>query len=188
MCKDPRHERLAFRPAKGYSTLLVFAVVLLLMSTLAGCGYQVVGRGSLPGGIQTLAVRILENRSSETGVETTFTNALINELNRRRRGSVVDMNRADGILEGTIESLSWGTVSRTGTNTAAERRVYAQLSLTLTDGQGNVLWQRSGISAEQAYTVVDGNKTATENNRRQAIGTLSGQMAENVYRRLTDNF
>ena len=40
----------------------------------------------------------------------------------------------------------------------------------------------------QAYTVVGDNKTATDYNRRQAIGVLAQHMAENIYRRLTDNF
>ncbi len=154
----------------------------------AACGYQFAGRGDLPGGIQTLSVRILENHTSESGVETIFTNSLINELNRRRRGSVVDDTRAHAILQGSIESLGWETVARVGTHTAAERRVYASLALTLTDMQGNILWKRSGLRAEQAYAVVEGNKPATESNRRRAITTLSEQMAETVYRRLTDNF
>jgi len=164
------------------------AGVLLCAGMIAACGYQVAGRGDLPGGIQTLAVQMLQNRTSETGVETTFTNALINELNRRRQGSVVFVEKADGVLKGTIESITWDTVARRGTNTASERRVYALLSLILTDGAGNVLWKRSGLKAEQAYAVVDGNKSATEANRRNALGVLSEQMAEHVYRRLTDNF
>lgn len=163
-------------------------LVLLFTGTLAGCGYQLVGKGDLPGGIQTITVEMLDNRSSETGIETAFTNALINELNRRRRGTVVDSQKADAVLAGAIESLTWDTVARRGVNTASERRVYASLSLTLTDGAGNVLWKRAGLKAEQAYAVVDGNKSSTESNRRKAINILSEQMAEYVYRRLTDNF
>jgi outer membrane lipopolysaccharide assembly protein LptE/RlpB len=163
-------------------------VVAIIICMTAACGYQFAGRGELPGGIQTLSVRILDNRTSESGVETIFTNSLINELNRRRRGSVVEDARADAVLQGSIESLAWETVARVGTRTAAERRVYASLVLTLTDMQGNVLWRRSGLRAEQAYAVVEGNKSATESNRRRAITTLSEQMAETVYRRLTDHF
>ena len=155
---------------------------------ITACGYQFAGRGDLPGGIQTLSVRILENKTSETGAEITFTNALINELNRRRRGSVVEGASADGVLQGAIQTIVWDTVSRTGVKTAAERRVYATIALTLTDLEGNELWKRAGIRAEQAYAVVDGNKSATESNRRRAITTLSEQMAEEVYRRLTDKF
>ena len=165
---------------------------LLILAGIAAmctaCGYQFAGRGDLPGGIQTLSVRILENRTSETGVEITFTNALINELNRRRRGSVVKGASAGGVLQGTIESIVWDTVARTGTISAAERRVYATVALVLKDMDGNELWKRDGIRAEQAYAVVEGNKSATESNRRRAITTLSEQMAEEVYRRLTDKF
>jgi outer membrane lipopolysaccharide assembly protein LptE/RlpB len=153
-----------------------------------GCGYRLAGRGELPGSVQSIAVRMLENRSSETGVETLITNALINELNRRRQGSVTAPDRADAVLSGTIDSLRWDTVAHRGVNTAAERKVYATISLTLTDRSGKVLWQRSGLSGSQAYTVVGDNKTATEINRRQAVAVLAEQVAENVYRRLTDNF
>ncbi len=164
-------------------------VILLAISVLiSACGYQFAGRGDLPGGIQTLSVRVLENRTSETGAEIIFSNALINELNRRRRGSVVEDTRSDGVLQGTITTIVWETVARTGINTAAERRVRATISLVLTDMEGNELWKRDSVRAEQAYVVVDGNKSATESNRRRAIATLSEQMAEEVYRRLTDNF
>jgi hypothetical protein len=156
---------------------------------LSACSYQFAGRGDLPGGIKHIAVQVLENHSSETGIEIPITNALINALNRRRQGSVVKVGEADGVLSGTIDAIVWGTVSRRGINTASERRVTATLSLALTDDGGNVIWERSGLSAAEAYEVSqDGNKTITEGNRRQAIFILSEQMAENVYRQLTDNF
>ncbi len=138
--------------------------------------------------MQTVAVQMLENRSSETGVESLFTNALINELNRRRQGSVTGMDKADATLHGNIETISWKTVARRDTNTAAERRVSATISLQLTDKNGKTIWKGSGLKAEQAYMVDEDNKQTTENNRRQAISDLSQLIAENVYRRLTDNF
>lgn len=163
-------------------------LALLATGLLTACGYQLAGRGELPGNTRTIAVRMLENRSSESGVEALVTNALVNELNRRRRGSVVSLDQADAVLAGTIESISKDTLARSGINTATQRRVYGTISLTLTDRSGHVLWKRSGLSAEQAYTVVDSNKSATEFNRRQAISMLAERIAENVYRRLTDNF
>jgi outer membrane lipopolysaccharide assembly protein LptE/RlpB len=176
-------------PAGEFPRGRVWGIFLLAAVLLwTGCGYRLAGRGELPGNVQSIAVRMLENRSAETGVETLITNALINELNRRRQGSVTSPDRADAVLTGTIDSLAWDTVSHRGVNTAAERKVYAAISLTLTDSSGKVLWQRSGLSGSQAYTVVGDNKTATEINRRQAVAILAEQVAENVYRRLTDNF
>ncbi len=162
-------------------------VVLCGAMTLGGCGYNMAGRGELPGGVQTMAVLLLENRSSETGVETQITNALINEFNRRRHGSVTSAARAEAVLRGTIDTITWSTVSRTGPNTAAERRVSASISLRLIDPEGNALWQRSGLQAQEAYLVAD-DKQETENNRRLAIDALAERIAEKVYRRLTDNF
>lgn len=155
---------------------------------MGGCGYRMAGRGQWPGHTRTVSVQMMENRSSETGVETLMTNALINEINRRRHGSVVSAGQADAVLTGTIESIRWDTVAHRGINMASERRVYATVSLTLTDKAGTVIWQRSGLGAEQAYAVVSGNKTATDYNRRQAIASLSQRMAETVYRSLSDNF
>ncbi len=155
---------------------------------LAACGYRMAGRGDLPGGVQTIAVQVLENRSSETGVESLITNALINELNRRRQGTVTSAERAGAVLRGSVDTVAWDTVSRRGTNTAAERRVYAIISLRIIDKSGKTLWKSAGLQAEQAYAVVENDKQTNENNRRQAINDLSQRIAENVYRRLTDNF
>ena len=177
------------RGQRGVSgTANTVLLTMLAAVWLVGCGYQLAGRGDLPGHIETLAVRMLVNHSSETGVETLMTNALITELNRRRTGSVRGVEQADAVLSGTIDTIRWDTVAHRGVNTASERRVYATISLTLTDHSGQVLWQRSGLTAEQAYSVVGDNKTATDYNRRQAIGVLAQRMAENIYRRLTDNF
>ena len=160
----------------------------LALCLAVACGYHMAGSGKLPGGIQKIAVNVLENRSGETGVETTMTNAVVIELNRRRKGVVVDEAQAEGILGGTIESLRSDTVSHKGSHTSLERRVYVTVSLKLTDPKGKVLWKANRLQAEQAYPVVEGDKPATENNRRQAIATLAQRLAENIYRRLTDEF
>ena len=170
-------------PCKA-SVIMVSLVTLFL----SACGYRMAGGGGLPGGIQSLHVQLIENRTSETGAEALITNALINELNRRIQGVVVGAQDAQATLSGAIEALKWDTVTRKGLSTAAERRVYASLSLTLTAINGDTLWKRSDLRAEQAYAVVGGDTIATENNRRQAIRELSQRLAENVYRRLTDQF
>ena len=160
-------------------------ICLLLLS---GCGYQLSGQGSLPGGVERITIEVLENRSTERGIETTITNALIDEFNRRRPGGVVDIAVAQAVLAGTIDTIAWNTISHRGVNVAAERRVTVSLSLVLTDTTEKVLWKRSGLNAEQAYTVVDGNKPATESNRREAIVLVAQRVSETVYRSLVDNF
>jgi outer membrane lipopolysaccharide assembly protein LptE/RlpB len=155
---------------------------------LAGCGYHFAGHGQLPGGVDRIAVNLLTNRSTVNDIESTITNALVNEIKRRRRGAIVKGGDAQATLAGTIDSITWDTVSHRGVNVAAERRVYIVISLALSDLDGKVLWKRARLAAEQAYAVVDGDKPATENNRRQAIDLAAQRVAETAYQHMIDNF
>jgi outer membrane lipopolysaccharide assembly protein LptE/RlpB len=155
---------------------------------LVGCGYHFAGKGELPGGVDRIAVNVLKNRSTMNDIESTVTNALVNEINRRNRGAIVKGSEAEATLAGTIDSITWDTVSRRGVTTAAERRVYLVISLVLSDLDGTVLWKRARLAAEQAYTVVDGDKPATESNRRQAIDLAAQRVAEKAYQQMIDNF
>ena len=44
------------------------------------------------------------------------------------------------------------------------------------------------ISANEPYTVIDGDDIATDNNRQIAIEELSKRLAEDIYNRLTADF
>ena len=160
---------------------------LALGMLLAGCGYHMAGPGELPGKANTIAVTMLVNRSGESGYEAKVTNALLDEIIRRRQDLVVSVAQADAILSGTIDSLSTQTAARTGTLTAAERKVVITVSLTLKDRKGEILWQGPGLTAEQAFPVAD-SKPQTESNRRAALNEVARRVAEYAYERLTDNF
>lgn len=160
---------------------------LALAWLLCGCGYQLAGSGELPGKVDTIAVSMLTNRTAESGLESKVTNALIDELTRRRQGLVVSTERADAVLSGTIDALSATTAARSGTLTAAERKVVITVSLTLKDRKGAVLWQGPKLTAEQAYPVSD-TKSITDANRRAAIVQVAQRLAEYAYERLTDSF
>ena len=137
--------------------------------------------------MKTVFITILKNHTSETGVENVFTNDLIYEFTRNRKGALAGMDKADAILLGVVASMSIETISRKGINTSIERRVTVVVSLKLTDRKDKVIWSAESISAKEAYDVAS-DKTATEKNRRDAISALSKRVAEKVYNRLTDNF
>jgi len=169
-------------PLVGWWAMLVFFLCLL-----AACGYRISGGGRLPGGIKTIAVEVFTNRSAESGLETTLTNAVIDELTRRRPEVVVAVEGADGILSGTIDRLTSGTLARGGTLTAVERNLVIMASFVLKDRSGKVLWQGRQLKAEQAYAVGE-NKASTDMNRRLAAGLVSERLAEYLFERLTDAF
>ncbi len=164
-------------------------IAATLAVLLFGCGYHFAGSGSLPAGVSRVFITILENRSSETGVETTFTNDLVYEFTRSRKESLAkDRSSADGILTGTIVRLAVENISRASVSTAVERRVTGTLNLRLESPDGRILWRSGNIIESQAYDVEDGNKTATDQNKSDAIAVLSSRLAESAFNRLMDDF
>ena len=91
-------------------------IVLLLFMFFPACGYRFAGGGSFPAGITSVCISILENRTSETGMENIFTNALIYEVIRDRRVALTSRDKADALLSGVIESINTQTISRKGTH------------------------------------------------------------------------
>lgn len=165
-----------------------FTAVLSVL-LLTACGYHFAGSGSFPAGVSRIFITILENRSAETGAESLFTNDLIYEFTRNRKESLVqERSSADAILTGAIVSLSVENISRSTVSTAVERRVTGTLNLRLESSDGRVLWSSGNIVERQAYAVVAGNKTATDQNKSDAIAVLSSKLAESAFNRLTENF
>ncbi len=126
----------------------------------------------MPAGIQTVAIEVLENRTSETGLENTITNDLIFEFTRKGRSVQRNSKEADAILTGVIVSERITTISRQAQQSPLARRVEITVSLKLTGSDGGVKWSASGVSESEEYDVAS-DKAVTEINKRQAIGTLS---------------
>ncbi|MDL1964265.1 MAG: LPS assembly lipoprotein LptE [Deltaproteobacteria bacterium] len=162
-------------------------IVCCLLIVLSSCGYSFRGGGNLPEGIKSLFIKILKNRTSETGAENIFTNDLIYEVTSHGNVVLTDEGNADAILSGVIKSMRIDAISHRDTYSSLERRVIISIDLKLTDQTGRVIWSAKDISANKDY-IVSSDKQTTERYRREAIITLSKRLAEKVYNRLTDNF
>ena len=141
----------------------------------------------MPEGIKSISIKMLENRTSETGAENIFTNDLIYEITTHGKIVLTNESSADGILSGVIKSMRIDVISRRDIYSSLERRVIFTLSLKLTDPGGRVIWSAKDLTANEEY-IVSSDKQTTERNRREAITTLSKRLAEKVYNRLTDDF
>jgi len=161
--------------------------VIIIVLFFSACGYRFAGSGKLPGGIQTIAIDIFKNRTTETGLENTITNDLIYEFTRKGRSVQKNSKKADAILTGVIESERISTISRQAQQSALARRVEIIVSLKLTGSDGGVKWSASGVTAYEDYNVMS-DKQADEISKRQAIKTLSKKLAEKVHNRLTEDF
>ncbi len=167
---------------RKYSWAIIFLGLII-----SACGYRFAGGGDLPSGVRSIFIKILENRTGETGVENVFTNDLIYEFTRNRKIVLTNSVEADAILTGVIKSMRIRTISRKGSHTPLERRVQVAVDLKLTDPDGSVIWSAKGVSTNEAYSVAP-DKHVTEQNRRVAIAALSKRLAEKIYNRLTDDF
>ena len=162
---------------------LVLPFALLLGSP--GCGYRFSTGGNLPSGIGNISVRMFENRTGETGAEAILTNALIAEL-MRSGVRIAQVDSADSRLEGVIESVNVGTVSRRSTQVSTERRIEMAVLFKLFNRDGNLL-SSGRVSEERDYRVT-ANRTATDAARLNAIRQISQDVAEQVRHRLCENF
>ncbi|MDL1967264.1 MAG: LPS assembly lipoprotein LptE [Deltaproteobacteria bacterium] len=162
-------------------------IIFCSLIVFSSCGYSFRGGGNLPEGIKSLSIKMLENRTSETGAENIFTNDLIYEITSFGKVVLTKGDSADGILTGIIKSMRIDAISHRDSYSSLERRVIVTLSLKLTDPAGRVIWSAKDLSVSEDY-VVSSDKQTTEKNRREAITTLSKRFAEKVYNRLTDDF
>ena len=161
--------------------------IFLLLMFFSACGYRFTGGGSFPAGIRSICIPALENRTSETGAENIFTNDLIYEVTRDSKVVLTSRDKADALLSGVIKSMSIETISRKGAHSSLERRVKIAVDLKLTGTDGRLIWSAKSVSANEAYDVMP-DKLATEQNRRNAILSLSKRLAQKVYNRITDDF
>jgi hypothetical protein len=168
---------------KLYSGLLL----LTIWGVFPACGYRFAGGGSFPAGVQQIFITIFENRTNEAGIETNFTDDLVNEfILRREAGLAKGRENADAILSGVIRSMTVETISHTGIVTSDERRVKIAVHLKLRNLKNRIVW--SNVITEEETFVVAGSKLGTERNQREAIITLSKRFAQKAFYSLTTDF
>ena len=162
-------------------------LLMLTAITAVGCGYRFTGAGSLPGGVTRVFVSLYENRTSESGVETCFTDDMTYEFMRSGSVKVVDQDEAEAVLTGVVHSLQFETAAHQGVHSSLERRVTLSVDIQMVDRSGRLIWSADDVNEAEEYAVAD-KKLGTEQNRRTAIETISEKIAETVYNRLTERF
>jgi hypothetical protein len=168
---------------KKYTMLLLIGLLPFFWS----CSYRFSGSGSLPSGITRIYVSVIENRTSEAGIEKYITDGLIDEFIQRRKEVLSRQEEAEGILSGSIDAIQDTAIAHSSQSKTTQSRVVLVIALKLVDQKGKVIWAVNGINGNQAYNVTN-DKTLTEQNKNNAIRILSKRLAEKAYNRLTDDF
>lgn len=168
--------------------LAVVAAFVLLFSLLC-CGYHFPGSGGeAPGDIRNIAVDVLDNRTAEIGIETLFTNAIINEFVRWKKLPVKSRSEADAVLGGSIREIKTESVSRRRADITLETRVTVTLALTLkrTD-TGEILWRNRALRYFDEY-VETGDALATKRLRNEAFAEIAKFLAEKIHLSMFEQF
>jgi outer membrane lipopolysaccharide assembly protein LptE/RlpB len=132
-----------------------------------GCGYSL--RPSLPPGIKTIHVPVLENRTQEPGIEDFITQALTQAVVTSGRVQMTGAAAADAVLSGQIVEYSLIALSFDRTANVTQYRLRLGLALTLRDVKKNtVIWKQDRIE-ERADFQVAGQVTTTLARENDAV-------------------
>ena len=99
-------------------------ILVVLTLVVAGCGVYSF-RGALPEGIESVAIPLMENRTSEPLLTEEITDQVINEFMVQNLFRLEDEERADGILEMVLKSVTEQA------NTYSSEESVSQMRLTL---------------------------------------------------------
>lgn len=190
---------------RSYLVFLVTAMGFVM----ASCAYRIGSPDrSLPGGYRQVFVPLFKNRSMEPGIEVAFTNSLIQEFERAKIGRVSEENRAEVLLEGEIESVTYtpgGKIEYSedgrkdlpvGAVMASSYTILILARINLVrSSDHSVLWSGS-FRGERPYNspqvltagVSSVNPLYNLSARRLAIDTIASSMMSEAHDRMTENF
>ncbi len=168
--------------------IALFLNLFLLPMALA-CGYHLSGSGwEFPGGVTTLAISSLENKTPEPNLNTTFIAAFRREFIFRGEPQLVRAQEAESVLQGTIRSLSASSLAYDEEARAKEYRITITLDLLLVrQSDGEILWRGNGIKGSEEYMASD-DVMVNEERKNRAIRQIAADLAEEVYIRIQERF
>ena len=139
----------------GTDRMKLRLLILLLLTSLAGCGYHQAGSAThIPASVRTLAVPIFATRAQAFHTEMLFTQSTIRELNTRTRYRILntDTEDADATLHGTIlaQTVSPLTYDATTSQTSSYL-VTITAKVVLTARDGHVLYQNDSVAFREQY-------------------------------------
>jgi outer membrane lipopolysaccharide assembly protein LptE/RlpB len=184
----------AIHPSAGSPGPVVRAVLAGLAAALAlstwGCGYALVGRGTnIPEDIRTVYLSPLANRTQRQQLDQFVTEAIADELVKRRRFEVVsERSKADADLSGAVVGfgLTPITFDDQGRATEYEISITAQVAFKRVPGD-EVVWQADNYVFRETYEV-DTSEAGFLDREETAIRDAAGRFAETMVSDLLEGF
>ena len=147
----------------------------LLLLLITSCGYHFQGSGSsLPDDIKTIAIDIVENDTTFSGLGLRFTEVLRSRFERYGSLQLVEnQNEADSILKTRITAQKTQIKEVTeGPDVELETEVILTLSSELIRPSGQVLWKNTNLSATTSFATTESAVVTSSSSFAQGgIGT-----------------
>lgn len=145
---------------------------------LGGCGYSL--RTSMPAGIRSIHVPVLENKTAEPGIEDFITQALIQAVVQTGARIARNAREADASLEGAIVVYRLTALSFDSSASVTSYRLIIGLALTFKDlKQDKVIWKQDRIE-ERADFQVAGQVTQTLAREQVAVQRAAVDVARAI--------
>jgi hypothetical protein len=159
----------------------------------SGCGYSLQGRGiTTDPSVKRIGVPLFKDRSGKVGLDSRVTQAVIEELLKRGRFTIVkETTNVDAVVEGEI--VSWTVVpvnfsSDTGVTQATRYAISLTAKVVYRKiGQQEPLWSNDAFSQRDEY---DMDQTASSyfDREEQSIERLAAGFARSVVAAMLEAF
>jgi hypothetical protein len=159
----------------------------------AGCGYALQGRGiTTDASVKRIGVPLFKDRTGKLGLDTHVTQAVMAELLKRGRFTVVrDAANVDAVVEGEITAFNVVPVNfstETGQTQATRYAIALTAKVTYRKiGQAEPLWSNDAFSQRDEYDMGENSETYFDR-EEQSIERLSVAFARSLVAAMLEAF
>ena len=154
--------------------------VLLLIASIAGCGYRLAGERVDSGAGQTLAVPVFRNLTTEFRIEQQLTAAVRRELIRRTRYRVTPTRNGDVILAGEVLGINSIPIIFTDQGRGTAYTVAVDVRVRVTDtADGSILFQNDRWTFSEVFELSNDSEAFVAEDSA-AIDRLARQFASSL--------
>ena len=166
------------------------SALFLLVVTLAGCGYALVGRGSnLPPEVRRVQLMPLENATPRSQVDQILTRALSTELVNRKRFEVLSSAEgADAVLTGTVSSFTLSPVTFDAEGRATEYEIAIVVGVKFKQVVPETLLYENDSYLFRSSYQVQASELGFQDRETPAIEATAKDFAESLVTDLLEGF
>ncbi|MBS1262510.1 MAG: hypothetical protein MAG453_01863 [Calditrichaeota bacterium] len=147
------------------------AIAILTLCLVAGCGFYTFG-GAVPGHLNSVAIPIFENQTSEFGIAEDLYDALLDEFTTDNTLKVVDLRDADSVIQGVIVRVDDVPSTFSADESVEEYKVTITLRVSYRDlVKDKVVWEQT-VSEFGIYPF-SGGRSAREQGVQEALDKLT---------------